>query len=302
MQVLKAHGYDLAKSREMEIGLANTGALLDNDEGFQKVAKELALAAIVTGEIGKKRAKLAVHNGQDGSLLGEANFSGANPRKIMAEVGRDFWKKLGGCHRTGQGPVGREEAAEGRRRGAGGRREHARRRRRRGRRRRAGARVEEVEGRAGRGGRRRRRRRGTAQEEEKEEEKDAAGGRRRRRRGGSGGGRPADLRRSGRPGLHQPQPRLPPGREQPRPAALLAGRRARGGGQHRLVPARILHRRVRQELRRRRPHRAGVPGVVELAARSRPASSEVRHLDSRVQRRHPLPHAVRRRATTSTGR
>src|SRR5262245_18189170 len=58
MQILKTHGYDLAKSREMEIGLANTGALLDNDEGFQKVAKELALAAIVTGEIGKKRAKI----------------------------------------------------------------------------------------------------------------------------------------------------------------------------------------------------------------------------------------------------
>ena len=36
MQVLKAHGYDLAKSREMEIGLANTGALLDNDEGFAR--------------------------------------------------------------------------------------------------------------------------------------------------------------------------------------------------------------------------------------------------------------------------
>ena len=130
MQVLKAHGYDLAKSREMEIGLANTGALLDNDEGFQKVAKELALAAVVTGEIGKKRAKIAVHDGKDGSLLGEANFSGANPRKIMAEVGRDFWKKLGGCDRTGQGAVGREEAAEGRRRGAGGRREQRRRRRR----------------------------------------------------------------------------------------------------------------------------------------------------------------------------
>jgi hypothetical protein len=106
MQVLKAHGYDLAKSREMEIGLANTGALLDNDEGFAKVAKELALAAIVTGEIGKKRAKISVHDGKDGSLLGEANFSGANPRKIMAEVGRDFWKKLGGEVERGKTPSG----------------------------------------------------------------------------------------------------------------------------------------------------------------------------------------------------
>jgi len=106
MQILKAHGYDLAKSREMEIGLANTGALLDNDEGFAKVAKELALSAIVTGEIGKKRAKISVHDGKDGSLLGEANFAGANPRKIMAEVGRDFWKKLGGEIARGKAPSG----------------------------------------------------------------------------------------------------------------------------------------------------------------------------------------------------
>jgi hypothetical protein len=106
MQVLKAHGYDLAKSREMEIGLANSGALLDNDEGFAKVAKELALSAIVTGEIGKKRAKIAVHNGADGSLLGEASFSGANPRKMMAEVGRDFWKKLGSDIANGKTPSG----------------------------------------------------------------------------------------------------------------------------------------------------------------------------------------------------
>src|SRR4029077_15723590 len=95
MQSLKAHGYDLAKSREMEIGLANTGALLDNDEGFAKVAKELALAVIITGEVGKMRAKIQAHDGKDGSLLGEASFAGANPKKVMAEVGRDFWKKLG---------------------------------------------------------------------------------------------------------------------------------------------------------------------------------------------------------------
>jgi hypothetical protein len=106
MQILKSHGYDLAKSREMEIGLANTGALLDNDEGFQKVAKELALSAIVTGEIGKKRAKISVHDGKDGSLLGDASFAGANPRKIMAEVGRGFWMKLGSAVQQGKAPSG----------------------------------------------------------------------------------------------------------------------------------------------------------------------------------------------------
>jgi hypothetical protein len=112
MQILKSHGYDLAKSREMEIGLANSGALLDNDEGFQKVAKELALAAIVTGEIGKKRAKISVHDGRDGSLLGEASFAGANPRHIMAEVGRSFWAKLGGAVERGKAPSGAKKPAK----------------------------------------------------------------------------------------------------------------------------------------------------------------------------------------------
>ena len=42
MKVLKAHGCELAKSREMELGVANTGALLESDDGFAKVAKELA--------------------------------------------------------------------------------------------------------------------------------------------------------------------------------------------------------------------------------------------------------------------
>ena len=112
MQSLKAHGYDLAKSREMEIGLANTGALLDNDEGFAKVAKELALAVIITGEVGKKRAKIQAHDGKDGSLLGQATFAGANPKKVMAEVGRDFWKKLGADIERGKAPAGAKKPSK----------------------------------------------------------------------------------------------------------------------------------------------------------------------------------------------
>jgi len=106
MQVLKAHGYELAKSREMELGVANTGALLDSDDGFAKVAKEAALSVIVTGEIGKKRAKIAVHDGRDGATLGQAAFPGANPRKMAAEVARTFWSKLGGEIDRGRAPAG----------------------------------------------------------------------------------------------------------------------------------------------------------------------------------------------------
>jgi len=106
MQVLKAHGYELAKSREMEIGVANSGALLDGDDGFAKVAKELALSVIVTGEIGRKRAKLTVHDGRDGATLGQAAFPGANPRKMSAEVARTCWSKLGGEIERGRAPSG----------------------------------------------------------------------------------------------------------------------------------------------------------------------------------------------------
>jgi hypothetical protein len=106
MQVLKAHGYELAKSREMELGVANAGALLDSDDGFAKAAKELALSVIVTGEIGRKRAKIAVHDGRDGATLGQAAFPGANPRKMAAEVARTFWSKLGGEIERGRAPAG----------------------------------------------------------------------------------------------------------------------------------------------------------------------------------------------------
>lgn len=95
MQVLKAHGYELVRSRDMESAAEIAGGL-DSDSSLRSVAKDLALTAIITGEVSAKRAKLTVHDGSDGSTLGEANFAGANPRKLAAEVGGAFWRKLGG--------------------------------------------------------------------------------------------------------------------------------------------------------------------------------------------------------------
>ena len=95
MQVLKAHGYELVRSREIEAAVRRTGAALDSREGLEALAKELALSAIVTGDVASKRAKLVVHDGSDGSTLGDASFSGANPRKLAKAVGLTFWKKLG---------------------------------------------------------------------------------------------------------------------------------------------------------------------------------------------------------------
>jgi hypothetical protein len=86
--------------------MQNTGALLESDDGFQKIAKELALTVIVTGEVGKKRAKITIHDGREGSLLGEASFPGPNPKKIAAEVGKTFWSKLGEDVARGHVPSG----------------------------------------------------------------------------------------------------------------------------------------------------------------------------------------------------
>src|SRR3954451_1769150 len=95
MQSLKAHGYALVRSREMQEAMRRTGAASDSRDGLKTLAKELALSAIVTGEVASKRAKLVVHDGADGSVLGDASFSGANPRKLAKAVGLTFWKKLG---------------------------------------------------------------------------------------------------------------------------------------------------------------------------------------------------------------
>ena len=106
MQILKAHGFELVRSRDMEEGLERSGGSLDAEDGLQKLAKELALAAIVTGDVSGKRAKLVVHDGFDGAVLGDAVFGGANPRKLAAEVGKSFWRKLGGEITRGRVPAG----------------------------------------------------------------------------------------------------------------------------------------------------------------------------------------------------
>jgi len=106
MKALKAHGFELVKSREMEDAISSTGAHLDSDDGLKTLAKELALSAIITGEVGPRRAKIVVHDGAEGSVLGDASFAGANPRKLAVVVGRDFWSKLGADVGRGQVPKG----------------------------------------------------------------------------------------------------------------------------------------------------------------------------------------------------
>lgn len=110
MASLKSHGFELVRSREIEDALSSTGASLDSDDDLVKLAKELALSAIVTGEVGPKRAKIVVHDGGEGSILGDASFSGPNPRKLANEVGLTFWKKLGPDVGRGHVPEGAKKA------------------------------------------------------------------------------------------------------------------------------------------------------------------------------------------------
>jgi hypothetical protein len=106
MKSLKAHGFEVVGSRAMANAMSSTGAGLDSDDGLKTLAKELALSAVVTGEVGPKRAKIVVHDGGEGSILGDGSFSGANPRKLGTEVGLTFWKKLGPDVGRGHVPSG----------------------------------------------------------------------------------------------------------------------------------------------------------------------------------------------------
>lgn len=112
MQVVKSKGFELVRSREVDDGVKSSGASLDSDDGFQKLAKELALSAIVTGEVGKKKAKLTVRNGADGSVADEATFAGATPRKVAVDVAKTFWKRLGSAIGRGKVPAGAKKPSK----------------------------------------------------------------------------------------------------------------------------------------------------------------------------------------------
>jgi hypothetical protein len=111
MHALRSSGYDVVGSREIDAAAKSTGAQLDANDGFKAIAKELALSSYVTGEVSKKKAKLTVRNGADGSVSGEGSFSGANPRKIAAEVRDGFARRLGSAVDRGHVPSGAKKPA-----------------------------------------------------------------------------------------------------------------------------------------------------------------------------------------------
>ncbi len=106
MQVLKGDGYEVVGAKELDGTAKSVGVELDSNDGFKAVAKELAISAFVTGEVAKKKAKLTVRNGADGSVSGEGSFGGANPNKVAADVRDGFSRRLGSAVDRGRAPSG----------------------------------------------------------------------------------------------------------------------------------------------------------------------------------------------------
>jgi hypothetical protein len=106
MQVLKGDGYEVVGAKEIDGTAKSVGVELDSNDGFKAVAKELAISAFVTGEVAKKKAKLTVRNGADGSVSGEGSFGGANPNKVAADVREGFSRRLGSAVDRGRAPSG----------------------------------------------------------------------------------------------------------------------------------------------------------------------------------------------------
>jgi hypothetical protein len=112
MQLLRAHGFEPVRSREMQEAMILTGATLESDDDLKTLAKELGLSAIVTGEVGPRRAKIVVRDGGEGSILGDASFSGANSRELADQVGLTFWKRLGADVERGHLPAGAKKTQQ----------------------------------------------------------------------------------------------------------------------------------------------------------------------------------------------
>ena len=108
---LKANGFLVVGTEQLESSASGLGVSLDSDKGVVAVAKELNISAFVGGELSKKKAALTVRNGADGAVLGDDSFAGPNPKKIAAAVGSTFWRQLGPAVRQGKPPAGAKTKA-----------------------------------------------------------------------------------------------------------------------------------------------------------------------------------------------
>lgn len=106
MQLLTSRGFEPVDSLEIQEATVLSGTGLDSEDDLKTLAQNLALSAIVTGEVGATRAKLIVHDGLDGSVLGDASFTGVGPRALTNDVELTFWKQVGPDVERGHVPAG----------------------------------------------------------------------------------------------------------------------------------------------------------------------------------------------------
>ncbi len=217
---LKANGFLVVGTEQLESSASGLGVSLDSDKGLRAVAKELNVSAFVGGELSKKKASLTVRNGADGSVLGDDSFAGANPEEDRRRRRQHLLAPAGAGGAPGQAALGREDQGGDRRGGAaaarGGRRRKPRRARRRPPRR----------GRERSRGRWRNRSRRRLPSPRARRHLQAEGEAGRGRRGGRIGGRAARAHAGNRRQRHESIAELAPGPQQ-RARAVLAGRGAR---------------------------------------------------------------------------
>ena len=77
---------------------------LDDNAGYKTVAESLDLTAIVLGELSKKKATLTLRSGEDGSVVDEVTFVGADTKKVAAVVHKTFWKRTAAGFRKTRPP------------------------------------------------------------------------------------------------------------------------------------------------------------------------------------------------------
>ncbi|HEY4185656.1 MAG TPA: hypothetical protein VGP07_11330 [Polyangia bacterium] len=105
-KALKSRKIVVVPNEDLASAAKSLHVKLDSNDGFKAVSKSLGLTAIVVGEVAKKKATLTVHTGDDGSVVGEETFQGADPHKVAVTIGKTFWKRLSGAFNKTKPPGG----------------------------------------------------------------------------------------------------------------------------------------------------------------------------------------------------
>ncbi|HVZ72094.1 MAG TPA: hypothetical protein VHJ20_06940 [Polyangia bacterium] len=111
LSALANDGYDVVGVKDIDGSAHAAGVELDSNDSFKTVARDLAISAFVTGEVGKKKAKITIRNGADGSVIGEGAFAGANVGKMASDVQENFSRRLGSAVERGRAPAGSKKPA-----------------------------------------------------------------------------------------------------------------------------------------------------------------------------------------------